>query len=148
MQSNQKNPTLQAIAVLRLLPHDIKNGIDQLRAFSVMSLCPVVAGATLSEDEVVGPKDLAVGPRSEAVHGPGLEIHEDGPRNEAPATCLVVVDIDSLELEVGVTLVAAGSVDAVLGADHLPELGPDLVAALAALDVEDLAHLDGVDRRS
>jgi hypothetical protein len=28
--------------------------------------------------------------------------------------------------------------------DHLPELGADLVAALAGLDVDDLAHLDDV----
>jgi hypothetical protein len=31
----------------------------------------------------------------------------------------------------------------VLVADHLPELGPDLVPALPALDVEDLPHGDG-----
>jgi hypothetical protein len=31
----------------------------------------------------------------------------------------------------------------VLPADHLPELGPDLVAALPALDVQDLPHLGG-----
>jgi hypothetical protein len=31
----------------------------------------------------------------------------------------------------------------VLVADHLPELGPDLVAALAALDVEDFPHGGG-----
>jgi hypothetical protein len=31
----------------------------------------------------------------------------------------------------------------VLVADHLPELGPDLVAALAALDVQDLPHGGG-----
>jgi hypothetical protein len=34
----------------------------------------------------------------------------------------------------------------VLVADHLPELGPDLVAALAALDVEDLPHGRGAGR--
>ena len=38
------------------------------------------------------------------------------------------------------TLIAAGGVDAVLIADDLPELGPDLVAALAGLDVDDLPH--------
>ncbi len=33
-----------------------------------------------------------------------------------------------------------GGVDAVLVGDDLPELGADLVAALAALDVHDLTH--------
>jgi hypothetical protein len=34
----------------------------------------------------------------------------------------------------------ARGVDAVLVGDDLPELGADLVAALAALEVDDLAH--------
>ena len=37
-------------------------------------------------------------------------------------------------------MVRARRVDAVLVGDDLPELGADLVAALAALDVDDLAH--------
>nr|GLL42966.1 hypothetical protein Ccrd_018050 [Ipomoea trifida] len=38
-------------------------------------------------------------------------------------------------------MVAPGVVDAVLGAHHFPELSPDLVAALATLNVKDLTHL-------
>ncbi len=38
-------------------------------------------------------------------------------------TCrLIVVDIDSLQLEIGVTMVCASWVDTVLIGDHLPEL--------------------------
>ena len=37
-------------------------------------------------------------------------------------------------------MVRARGVDAVLVGDDLPELGADLVAALASLDVDDLAH--------
>ena len=58
----------------------------------------------------------------------------------AAARRLVVVDVDALELEVRVAVVRARGVDAVLVGDDLPELGADLVAALAALDVDDLAH--------
>jgi hypothetical protein len=36
----------------------------------------------------------------------------------------------------------------VLAADHLPELGADLVAALPALDVQDLPHLRSLAPRS
>ena len=38
-------------------------------------------------------------------------------------TCgLIVVDIDALELQIGVAVVGAGRVDTVLVRDHLPEL--------------------------
>ena len=40
----------------------------------------------------------------------------------------------------------ARGVDAVLVGDDLPELGADLVAALAALEVDDLAHLRSAAR--
>jgi hypothetical protein len=103
-------------------------------------LGPVVSGAGLAEDEVVGAEDLAEGSGAQGVHGPGLEVHEDGARDEAAAAGLIVVDVDALELEVRVPRVAARGVDPVLVADHLPELGPDLVPALPALDVEDLPH--------
>ena len=57
---------------------------------------------------------------------------------------LVEVDVDALELEVGVTVVGAGGVNAVFVGDDFPELGADLVAALAGLDVDDFSHGDGV----
>ena len=43
-------------------------------------------------------------------------------------------------------LVGAGRVDAVLVGDDLPELGTDLVTALAALDVYELTHVCAVLR--
>jgi len=139
-KSKDGEPTLQAVAVLGLLSHDVEHGVDELGSLGVVALGPVVACSGLAEDEVVGAEDVAVGPRADGVHGAGLQVHEDGAGHEAAAGGLVVVDVDALELEVGVAAIAAGGVDAVLGAHHLPELGPDLVAALAALDVEDLPH--------
>ena len=53
---------------------------------------------------------------------------------------LVVVHVDALQLQVGRAGVLAGGVDAVLAANDLPELGADLVTALAGLDVDDLSH--------
>ncbi len=45
-------------------------------------------------------------------------------------------------LEIAVAVVGAGGVDAMLVRDDLPELGADLVAALASLQVDNLAHVD------
>jgi hypothetical protein len=53
---------------------------------------------------------------------------------------LVKVHVDTLELEIRVTVIGARGVDAVLVADNLPELSSDLVAALAGLNVYDLTH--------
>ena len=54
--------------------------------------------------------------------------------------------VDALELEVRVAVVGTGGVDAVLVGDDFPELGTDLVAALAALDVDEFTH--DLSRRS
>ena len=127
--------TLQAIAILSFFSHNIENRINKLGAFGVMALSPVISGTRLAENEVIRAEDLAEGTGSDGVHGARLEIHEDRTRDEATAAGLVVIDIDSLELELGVAVVFSGVVNAVLVADHLPELGSDLVATLTALDV-------------
>ena len=127
--------TLQAIAILSFFSHNIENRINKLGAFGVMALSPVISGTRLAENEVIGAEDLAERAGSDGVHGTRLEIHEDRTRDEATAAGLVVIDIDSLELELGVAVVFSGVVNAVLVADHLPELGSDLVATLTALDV-------------
>ena len=87
-----------------------------------MSLGPVVAGARLPKHEVVGPEDLAVGARPNRVHGARLKIHQDGPGDVLATGGLVVVDIDALQLEIGVAVVSAGGVDAMLIGDDFPEL--------------------------
>ena len=93
-----------------------------------MALGSVVTGAGLAEDEVIRAEDLAEGAGADGVHGPGLEVHEDGAGHVAAAGGLVEVDVDALQLEVGVAVVGARRVDAVLIGDDLPELGADLVA--------------------
>ena len=49
-------------------------------------------------------------------------------------------NIDALQLQVGVSMVGACGVNAVLVRDNFPELRSDLVTALAALDVNELTH--------
>ena len=72
-----------------------------------MSLGPVVSGSRLSEDEVVGSEDLSEGSRSDRVHGSGLQVDEDGAGNVLPASRLVVIHVDALELEIAVAMVSA-----------------------------------------
>merc|ERR1711908_187997 len=131
---------LKAIARLGLLADDIKNGVDELGTLGVVTLGPVVTGTSLAEDEVVGAEKLTEGAGTDGVHGTRLEVHQDGAGHVAAAGGLVVVHVDALELEVGVTVVGTGGVNAVLIGDNLPELGTDLVTALASLDVNELAH--------
>mmetsp|Transcript_11881 Transcript_11881/g.30750 ORF Transcript_11881/g.30750 Transcript_11881/m.30750 type:complete len:467 (-) Transcript_11881:15-1415(-) len=131
---------LEAVAALGLLAHDVEDGVDELGALGVVALGPVVARARLAEDKVVRAEDLAEGARADRVHGARLEVHQDVARHIAATRRLVVVHVDALELQVRVAVVRASRVDAVLIGDNLPELGADLVAALAALDSNDLTH--------
>ena len=67
---------LEAVARLGLLADDIKDGVDQLSTLGVVTLSPVVTGASLAENEVVGAEDLAKGAGADGVHGAGLEVHQ------------------------------------------------------------------------
>ncbi|CAA7399059.1 unnamed protein product [Spirodela intermedia] len=129
-----------AVAVLGLLADHVEDGIDELSSLGVVALCPVIPGAILTENEVIWAEDLAIGACAEAIHGAGLEVKEHSAGHVAASAGLVVVDVDPLQLQVGLADVPAGGVDAVLIADHLPELAADLVAALAGLYVKDLPH--------
>ena len=79
-----------------------------------MTLGPVVAGPGLSEHEVVGSEDLTIGSGPHAVHGAGLQVHEDGPGHVLASTGLVVVDVDPLQLEVRFARVGSSWVNAML----------------------------------
>jgi len=106
---------LEHVAGFGLLADDVHDGVDQLGALGVVALGPVVAGSGLAEDEVVGAEELAEGRGADGVHGAGLEIGKDGTGNVATSHGLVVVDVDTGQLELVVTLVHALAVDAVLG---------------------------------
>ena len=53
--------SLETIAGLGLLADDVQDGVDQLGTLGVVTLCPVVTGAGLTEHEVVGAEDLTEG---------------------------------------------------------------------------------------
>ena len=133
--------TLEAIATFSFFTDDIEDGVDEFSTFSVVTLGPVVTGTGLSEDEVVGSEELTEGSSSDGVHGSGFEIHEDGSGDVTSTGGFVVVDVDSLELEIGVTVVRTGGVNTVFVGDDFPEFSTDLVTALTGLDVNDFSHV-------
>merc|ERR1719389_784134 len=124
-----------AITTFSFFTDNIEDGVDEFSTFGVVTLGPVVSGTSLSEDEVVGSEELTERSSSDGVHGSGFEIHEDGSGDVTATSGFVVVDVDTFELEIGVTVVGTGGVNTVFIGDDLPELGTDLVTALAGLDV-------------
>ncbi len=90
--------------------------------FSVVALSPVVASTRLSKNKVVRPEKLPIGSCSDRIHGAGLKIEEDGTGHVFAHAGLVVVHIDSLQLQVGGAIIVSSTVDAMLVGDDLPEL--------------------------
>ena len=121
---------LKTVTALCFFSDNIEYRIDEFGAFCVMSLGPVVPCSALAKDEVVWSEDLAKGTWSDRVHGAWLEIDEHGSWNVLAAGGLIVVDVDTLELEIRVAMVGTGRVDAVFVGDHLPELWRERVSKL------------------
>ena len=137
--------SLEAIATFGFLSDDIEDGVDELSTLSVVTLGPVVTGSSLAENEVVWSEELSEWSGSDGVHGSWLKIHEDGSWDVSSTSGFVVVNVDSLKLEIGVTVVGTSWVNTVLIGDNLPELGTDLVTALTSLDVDEFTHLGGLE---
>merc|ERR1719421_2444382 len=132
---------LEAITALGLLADNVQHGVDQLGTLGVVTLGPVVTGTSLAEHEVVGAEDLTVWASTDGVHGTGLQIHQHRTRHVAATGGLIHVHVDALQLQVGVTMVGTGRVHTMLVSNHFPELGTNLVAALASLDVYNFSHV-------
>ena len=106
--------TLKAIATFGLLSDDIEDGVDELGSLGVVTLGPVVTGTGLSENKVVWSEELTERSSSNGVHGSWFEIHKDGSWDVSSTGGLVVVNVDSLELEIGVTVIGTSWVNSVL----------------------------------
>ena len=87
------------------------------------SFRPVVTSAALTKDEVVGTEEVSERTRTNRVHGTRLEIDQHSTGNVLVGTDFIVVDGDTLELEIEVSLVHTIRTNAVLVRDNFPELG-------------------------
>jgi hypothetical protein len=132
--------TLEAIATFGFFTDNIEDGVDEFSTFGVMTFSPVVTGSSLSENEVIGSEELTERSGTDGVHGSGFEIHEDSAGNVTSTGGFVVINVDSLELEVGVSVVRTGGVNSVFVRDDFPEFGSNLVTALTGLNVNDFSH--------
>lgn len=106
--------TLQTITALGLFPNYVQHGIHKLSAFRIMSLGPVVSGATLSKDKVVGAEELSKLSTADSIHRSRLKINQDCSRHIFVIRGLIKVDIDAVDLLFPVTVVRAVRIDGVL----------------------------------
>ncbi len=106
--------SLEAVTSFSFLSYNIKNGVDEFSSLSVVTLGPVVTGTGLSKDEVVWSEELSERSSSDRVHSSWFEIHENGSWHVSTASGFVVVNVDSLQLQIGVTMVGTGWVDTML----------------------------------
>ena len=77
----------------------------ELGTFGVMSFGPVVTGTGLSEDEVVWTEKLSEWSGTDRVHSAWLQVHKDSAWNISTASCLIVIDVDSFELQVRISMI-------------------------------------------
>lgn len=139
--------TLKTVTVLGFLSNNVKNGINKLCSLSVVTLGPVVTSTRLAKHKVIRPEDLAIGTGPNAVHGTRLKVHEHSTRHKSTTGRLVIVDIDTLQLKLGVSGVSSGGINAVFITDDFPELGSNLVSTLSTLNVKDFSHFLSADKK-
>ena len=130
-----KLEALHAVACLSLLTNHIHDGIDQVKTVRQVSTGIVVTGTGLAEHEVLRAEQLAEGAGADAVHRTRLKINQDCTGDVTATSCLVVVHVDVLDLQLRVAAVLTVRVDTVLVRDYFPELRADLVTTLACLNV-------------
>ena len=87
-----------------------------------MTLGPVVASSRLSEHEVVRSEDLSEWSGSDRVHGARLKVHQHSSGHVLATAGLVVVDVDSLQLQLRLANIGASGVNTMLIRDYLPKL--------------------------
>jgi hypothetical protein len=94
--------TLEAIAIFSFFSNDVENRVNELSTLSVTTNGPVVTSTSSTEDKVVGSEELIERSSTDRVHGSWLKIHEDSTWDISTTNDLVVMNVDSLKLEIRV----------------------------------------------
>ncbi len=113
--------TLQAITAFSLFSHNIKNGVNEFCALSVMALGPIVSSSSLTKHKVVRSEDLAIRSWPNTVHGTRLQVHEHCTRHITTPTGFIVIHVYSLQLQVWVSMVCPSWINPMLITYHLQQ---------------------------
>jgi len=132
--------SLKAVATFSFLSNYIKNWIDEFSTFCVVTFGPVVTSTWLTEDEVVWSEELTEWSSSDWVHCTWFKVHKDGSWNVSSSCSFVVVNVDSFQLKIWVSVISTSWVNTVFIWNDFPELSTDLVSALSSLDMYDFSH--------
>ena len=132
--------SLKAVASFGFFSDDIQNWVDQFSSFGVMSFGPVISGSGLSENEVVWSEELSEWSSSDWVHGSWFQVHKDGSWDITATSGFVVIDVNSFQLEVRISVICSGWVNSVFIRNDFPEFSTDLVTTLSSLNVNDFSH--------
>ncbi len=136
---------LKTVAVFSFFTNYVKNRVNQFSTFGVVSLCPVIASATLTEYKIVWSENPSIRSRTDWVHSAWLQVNQNSTRNILSTYTMhsismsnfkmnwknnlvwltwgfIVVNVDPLELETAVTDVLSFGVYAMFIGNDLPEL--------------------------
>eukprot|EP01018_Ginkgo_biloba_P018392 Gb_32831 [translate_table: standard] len=92
--------TLKTVTALSLFPNNIQNPINELCAFSVMSLGPVIPSTSLSKHKVIRPEYLPIRTGTHTIHRTRLQIHKHSTRHISTPTGFIIIHIDPLQLQI------------------------------------------------
>ena len=132
--------SLKAIASFSFFSSNIEYGVNKFCTLSVVTLGPVVTSTSLTEDKVVRSEELTKRTSSNRVHCSWFEIHKDSSGDITTTSCFIIVDIDSFELKIWITVVRTGRINTMFIRNNFPELSTNLVTALTSLYVDNLSH--------
>jgi len=88
------------------------------------SFSPVISSTTLTKDEVVRAEKSSKRTRTDGIHGSRFQIDQNGAWNIFVCTNLVVVNGDTLKLEIIIALVLTVALDTVFVRNNLPKFSP------------------------
>ncbi|VEU45267.1 unnamed protein product [Pseudo-nitzschia multistriata] len=111
--------TLKDFASFGLLANGFHDVVYEFCSLCVMTLGPVISSSALSEDEVIGTEKRSVCSTSNGVHGSGFQIGKNGTGNISSFLPFVEVNANSLQLELIITNIVSGGVNAVLSGHDL-----------------------------
>ena len=132
--------TLEAITSFSFFSNNIKHRINKFSTFSIMSFCPIVTSSSLSKNKVIWSEKLTKWSSSNGIHCSWFEIHKNSSWNKSTTGSFIIVNIDSFELKIRISMISTCRVDSMFIRDDFPEFGTDLVTTLTSLDMNKFSH--------